>query len=142
MKIGFDIGFGKSVSWRADASDIPGFERLKMLRRSSGMDELPDDGLASCRIVPNVDMKRSFALRNHLMRLEFSEDFQDLRCAFRDTDAPGGVERLRWLGVRKLLFSGLVPFMLRRECFMMHGALLERGGREILEAIYNQGNHS
>ena len=131
MKIGFDIGFGKSVSWRADASDVPGFERLKMLRRSAGMDELPDDGNASCRIVPNVDMKKSFALRNHLMRLEFSENYADLRCAFRDAADPEIAERLRWLGVRKMLFSGLVPFMLRRECFMMHGALLERNGRAV-----------
>lgn len=133
MKIGFAIGPGVTVSWRADADDIPGFRRLEMLRRCTGMAELEDDGTASCRVVVNVDKTESICLRNHLMRIEFSDGMSSVSCAFRD---PGPTvehpDDVVWRGVRKLLFAGLIPHMLRRECHMMHGALLENGGRAVV----------
>ena len=133
MKIGFDLGPGLSASWRADAADVPGIRRLELLRKCTSMPELPDDGCAACRVVPTVDQNKSFCLRNHLMRIEYSDDLGSVRCAFRD---PGTTVKhpaeLVWRGVRKLLFAGMVPYMLRRECFMMHGALLERNGRAVV----------
>ena len=133
MKIGFDLASGLSVSWRADAADVPGSRRLELLRQCTSMDELPDDGCASCCIVPMVDNDKSLALRNHLMRIEYSDDLNSVRCAFRDPrETAKHPAELVWRGVRKLMFAGLVPYMLRRECFMMHGALLERDGRAVV----------
>ena len=133
MKIGFELSPGRSVSWRADAADVPGFRRLELLRRCTGMAELADDGEALCRIVPTVDKSGSFYLRNHLMRIEPADELASLCCAFRDPRPEDrNPDDIIWRGVRKLLFAGLLPGILRRECFMMHGALLENGGRAVV----------
>ena len=54
MKIGLKFD-GAGVSWRAEETDAAGSLRLRMLRESVGMDTLPDDGDATCRIVPSGD---------------------------------------------------------------------------------------
>lgn len=133
MKIGFEIGGGIVASWRADASDIPGFRRLEMLRRSTRMPEMVDDGTALCRVVKDVDMAKSIPLSSHVMRIEFADDLGSSLCAFRDPSLYSKYpENMLWRGVRKMLFAGLVPCMLRHECFMMHGALMERNGKAVV----------
>ena len=51
MKYGFELSPTVTVSWCADSGDKCVDAHLEMLRDSVGMDELPDDGRASCRIL-------------------------------------------------------------------------------------------
>ena len=136
MKIGFELGGGASATWRAEAGDAAGMARLAMLKESSGMDELSDDGSAGCRIVGGAELARegggSFGLPGHGMRIAFGGGDGPVRVAFREPTDPSQTEVYRWRGVRQMLFAGLVPHMLRGECFMVHGALLERDGRAVL----------
>lgn|GEM_PF-5917410 len=131
--LGFDCG---TVSWRAEDTDGDGMLRLLRLRDSVGLDELPDDGTADCRIVPRgeLDHAASIGVPHHSMRMALDE-VAERRAAvsFSDSGTPEAeLEIDRWRGVRKLLFVGLVPRMLRGELAMMHGALLEHNGRGLM----------
>ena len=133
MKIGLKLN-RTEVSWRADDSDSVGLMRLTMLRDSVGMEELPDDGVATCRIVAGDMMKAPVGVPRHGMRMDFSElDGGVVYAAFSDDCvSPEALEVTRWRGVRKLLYLGLVPAMLRGDCIMVHGALLEKDGRALI----------
>ena len=135
MKIGLNFG-DAAVSWRADDADAAGVARLKMLYESVGMERFPDDGKATCRIIPVADFAhgRGVGIPHHAMRVDFSEAAErGAEVAFSDTaTAPEKLELTRWRGVRKLLFLGLVPRMMSMDCSMVHGALLERDGRGML----------
>jgi len=135
VKIALDFGAGK-VSWRAEASDAAGILRLGMLKSSVGMDEVPDDGTANCRIVPRSELAlaRSVGISQHGMRIDFTRAADcGAEVMFSDDGVPAkALEVVRWRGVRKLLFLGLVPRMLARECSMVHGALMEKNGRGVL----------
>ena len=135
MKIGLKLGDGE-VSWRAEDADAAGVLRLGMLKSSVGMDELPDDGAATCRIVP-VDAfsaARSVGIPRHGMRIDFTRAADSgAEAAFSDDTVPEeDLEVTRWRGVRKLLFLGLVPRMLKGEIYMVHGALMSKNGRCVL----------
>ena len=134
MKIALKFGAGE-VSWRADNSDAAGMLRLERLKSSVGMDEMPDDGEAACRIVPCGEFgTRGVGISRHGMRIDFTQAAErGAETAFFDGAVPEDeLEATRWRGVRKLLFLGLVPRMLRRECAMVHGALMEKDGRGVL----------
>lgn len=134
MKIGLNFGDGE-VSWRAEDSDAAGVRRLEMLKSSVGMDELADDGEATCRIIPSgvFGLKRGIGIPRHGMRVDFTHAERGAEAAFFDGAMPAEeLELTRWRGVRKLLFLGLVPPMLNGECSMVHGALMEKNGRGVL----------
>ena len=135
MKIALEFGAGE-VSWRAEDDDAAGVLRLGMLKSSVGMDEVPDDGTATCRIVPDSALARArgIGIARHGMRIDFARVAEGgAEAVFSDDGAAGeDLEVVRWRGVRKLLFLGLVPRMLARECSMVHGALMERNGRGVL----------
>lgn len=132
MKVGLKLRNGE-VSWRADDSDDAGILRLAMLRDSVGMDELPDDEAATCRIVSRDELKASVGVPGHGMRMDLSAlDEGVVYAAFRDCCRPEELETVRWRGVRKLLYLGLVPGMLRGDFIMVHGALLEKDGRALM----------
>jgi len=134
VKIGIELGGGATASWRVGKGTPAGLTRLELLKASTGMAELSDDGTASCTIVGEDGIERdgSFGLPGHGMRVAFAEDDGSVRVAFRDPADTSETELYRWRGVRQMLFAGLVPHMLRGECFMVHGALLEKGGRAVL----------
>lgn len=132
MKTGLKLNFAE-VSWRADDADAAGAARLAMLRDSVGMDTLPDDGAATCRIVAGDEMKAPVGIPRHGMRMDLSElESGVVYAAFGDDCPPEALTETRWRGVRKLLYLGLVPAMLRGDCMMVHGALLERDGRALM----------
>ena len=134
MKIGLKFGDAE-VSWRAEDADAAGMLRLEMLKSSVGMDGFPDDGTASCRIVPRERFGgRGVGIARHAMRIDFTDAAaRGAEAAFDDDAVPEAeLDVTRWRGVRKLLFLGLVPRMLSRECSMVHGALMERDGRGML----------
>ena len=135
MKIALALGKGE-VSWRAEDADAAGVLRLGMLKSCVGMDELPDDGTATCRIVPRSEFadSRGVGIPQHGMRIDFTRAAEGgAETAFYDGAVPEeDLEVVRWRGVRKLLFLGLVPRMMSRECSMVHGALMERSGRGVL----------
>ena len=135
MKIGLTLG-DAAVSWRADDSDAAGVLRIKMLDASTGMETFPDDGDASCRIIPGADfgLKRGVGIPKHAMRIDFADAAERGAAAafFDGAVPPDDLDLTRWRGVRKLLFLGLVPGMMARECSMVHGALMARDGRGVL----------
>ena len=135
MKIGLTLG-DAAVSWRADDSDAAGILRIKMLDASTGMEKLPDDGDATCRVISGVDfgLGRGVGIPRHGMRVDFAEaaDRGATAAFFDGAASPEELELIRWRGVRKLLFLGLVPRMMARDCSMMHGALMARDGRGVL----------
>lgn len=132
MKIGLKLNFGE-VSWRADDADAAGIERLTLLRDSVGMDAFPDDGAASCRIVAGNSMTAPIGVPRHGMRMDLSElERGVVYAAFGGFCPPEALEATRWRGVRKLLYLGLVPAMLRGDCIMVHGALMEKDGRALM----------
>jgi hypothetical protein len=135
VKIGLSLG-GAAVSWRAEDSDAAGVLRLKMLEASVGMETFPDDGKATCRIIPcaDFDPKRGVGIPRHGMRVDFTGAAErGAEVVFSDgAAAPGELEVTRWRGVRKLLFLGLVPRMLKLDCSMVHGALMAKNGRGVL----------
>ena len=135
MKIALGFGDGE-VSWRAENTDSAGILRLEMLKSSVGMDESPDDGTATCRIVPGAVFTgaRGVGIPRHGMRIDFTRIAErGAEAAFSDgAVSDEELEVVRWRGVRKLLFLGLVPRMLTLECSMVHGALMERCGRGVL----------
>ena len=135
MKIALGFGDGE-VSWRAENTDSAGILRLEMLKSSVGMNESPDDGTATCRIVPGsvFTAARGVGIPQHGMRIDFARVAEcGAEAAFCDGAASEeNLNVIRWRGVRKLLFLGLVPRMLSRECAMVHGALMEKCGRGVL----------
>ena len=135
MKIGLKLGDGE-VSWRAEDSDAAGVLRLGMLKSSVGMEELADDGTATCRIVPRGGFRsgRGVGIPRHGMRVDFTNAADGgAEAAFSDdTKSEEDPEIIRWRGVRKLLFLGLVPGMLNGEFSMVHGALMSKNGRGVL----------
>jgi len=134
VKIGLKFG-DAAISWRAEDADAAGTLRLRMLASSVGMDGFPDDGAASCRIVPRDRFGgRGVGIPRHAMRIDFTHATElGAEATFDDEAVPDEeLDVTRWRGVRKLLFLGLVPRMLSRECSMVHGALMERNGRGIL----------
>ena len=135
MKLGLNFDCG-TVSWRAEDSDADGMLRLLRLRDSVGMDEIPDDGTATCRIVPRGDLDHasSIGVPQHAMRMGFPDGAErGVVVSFSDhASPPEELESNRWRGVRKLLFLGFIPRMLGGELAMVHGALLERDGRALL----------
>lgn len=135
MKIGLKFGCG-TVSWRAEDSDDDGILRMIRLRDSVGMDELPDDGAADCRIVSRdvLDRIDSIGVPRHAMRMGFLDGGKGgVMATFLDAvSPPEALEINRWRGVRKLLYLGFVPRMLTGELAMVHGALLEHDGRALL----------
>ena len=135
MKIALGFGDG-GASWRAEESDAAGMLRLGMLKSSVGMDEVPDDGVATCRIVPRSAFGggRGIGIPHHGMRVDFAGIAErGAETAFFDgAVADKDLETIRWRAVRKLLFLGLVPRMLAGECSMVHGALMARHGRGVL----------
>lgn len=135
MKLALKFG-DDMASWRAEDSDAAGMLRLGMLKSSVGMDESPDDGAATCRIVPcdRFGAGRGVGIPRHGMRVDFTTASEcGAEAAFFDGAVPEAeLEATRWRGVRKLLFLGLVPGMLKRRCSMVHGALMARNGRAVL----------
>ena len=134
MKTGLRLGGGE-VTWRAEDSDAAGVLRLRMLAESVGMNELADDGEATCRIIPHGGFgSRGVGIPRHGMRVDFAHLAErGAEAAFFDgAVAADELEATRWRGVRKLLFLGLAPAMLAGRCSMVHGALMTRNGRGVL----------
>ena len=135
MKIGLKFGCGM-VSWRAEDGDEDGMLRLIRLRDSVGMDELPDDGMADCRIVPRGRLAHdaSIGVPHHAMRMALSGvEERGAEVSFSDAATPPEeLEIDRWRGVRKLLYIGFVPRMMKIELAMVHGALLEHEGKGLM----------
>ncbi len=99
------------------------------------MDELADDGTAACRIVPgdHFGIGRGVGIPRHGMRIDFTRAESLPETSFFDgAVSEKELEVTRWRGVRKLLFLGFVPRMLKGVCSMVHGALMERNGRAVL----------
>ena len=135
MKIGLKFGCG-TISWRAEDSDEDGILRIVRLRDSVGMDELPDDGTADCRIVPRDVLSRveSVGVPRHAMRMAFPDGAEGgVMATFCDAVSPPEAREInRWRGVRKLLYLGFIPRMLKGELEMVHGALLEHDGKALM----------
>ena len=128
MKYGFGLSPALAVSWRSDAGDKCVDAHLKMLAESVGMDELADDGNASCRILADdhVPSPPDEVIGFKRMKIRFEPGIGINDVTVRDFDeTPGELEHSRWCNVRRLAFQGLAPHLLRRECFIVHGALLE-----------------
>lgn len=130
MKCGFEILPGVTVSWRADSGDRCVDAHFAMLHESVGMDELPDDGRSSCRLLPDNHIPSPpdevIAYQRMKIRFDLAGGVNDI--TLRDFDeTPEELEHSRWRNVRRVTFQGLVPHILRRECFIVHGALLENG---------------
>ena len=128
MKYGFDLSPGVTVSWRADRGDGCVDAHMAMLQECVGMDELPDDGEASCLLLPNdhIPSSRNEMIIWHRMKIRFEPENGVNKIVLRDLDEPPEEQTIsRWRNVRRIVFQGMVPYILRRECFIVHGALLE-----------------
>ena len=135
MKYGFALSPDMAVSWRADAGDKCVDAHMKMLYESVGMDELADDGKASCRILADnhVPSPPDEVIGFQRMKIRFEPGNGVNDVTLRDFDeTPAELEHSRWCNVRRLAFQGMAPHILRRECFVVHGALLERDGKALL----------
>ena len=128
MKYGFELSPALTVSWRADAGDNCVDAHMKMLYESVGMDELADDDKASCRILADdhIPSPPDEVIGFKRMKIRFEPENHVNDVTVRDFDeTPEELEHSRWCNVRRLAFQGLAPHILRRECFIVHGALLE-----------------
>ena len=128
MKYGFELSPGVAVSWRADSGDGCVDAHMKMLSESVGMDELPDDGCASCRILADnhIPSPPDEVIGFQRMKIRFEPERGVNDVTLRDFDeTPEELAHSRWCNVRRMAFQGFVPHILRRECFVVHGALLE-----------------
>ena len=128
MKYGFELSPDTTVSWRADSGDDCVDAHMRMLHESIGMDELADDGSASCRILADnhVPSPPDEVIGFQRMKIRFEPENGVNDVTLRDFDeTPEELAHSRWCNVRRLAFQGLAPHMLRRECFIVHGALLE-----------------
>jgi len=127
MKYGFELSPFVTVSWRADAGDKCVDAHMKMFHESVGMAELPDDGKASCRILADdhIPSPPDEVIAFQRMKIRFEPENGVNDVTLRDLDeTPEELEHSRWCNARRLMFQGLAPHILRRECFIVHGALL------------------
>ena len=128
MKYGFELFPNVTVSWRSDPGDRCVAAHMKMLHDSVGMDELADDGEASCRILADdhIPSPPDEVIGYPRMKIRFEPENGVNDITVRDIDeTPEERRKSRWYNVRRIVFQGLVPHMLRRECHIVHGALLE-----------------
>ena len=135
MKYGFALSPNITVSWCAASGDRCVDAHMRMLHESVGMDELADDGRASCRILADnhVPSPPDEVIAFQRMKIRFEPENGVNDVTLRDFDeTPEELEHSRWCNVRRIAFQGLVPHILRRECFIVHGALLERDGKALL----------
>ena len=135
MKYGFELSPGVTVSWRADSGDRCVDAHMRMLHESIGMDELDDDGKASCRILADnhIPSLPDEVIAYQRMKIRFAPENGVNDITVRDFDeTPEELEHSRWCNVRRIAFQGMVPHILRRECYIVHGALLEHDGNAML----------